>query len=102
MSTTTVDPELTGELVRQIVQTGLGLSLTAELLLDVLPDDAFPGEANADVILEVLAGTVAPIAQAAGRLVVESAIAFLRAVHERTVEDVRAALVLERERRRGG
>jgi hypothetical protein len=101
MTTTPPDAELTDALVRQVVQTGLGLFSIAELLVDALPDDAFPGEENVDVVLEVLATAVAPIAQAAGRPVVEAAIGFLRAVHERTEADLGAALVLEHERRAG-
>jgi hypothetical protein len=96
-----LDPALAHELVRQLVQTGLGLSTIAEVLLDALPEDAFPGEEPAQVLLEMLAGTVAPVAGTVGPEVVEAATVFLRAVHERVEDEIRALVVLAREREAG-
>jgi len=77
--------------VEQLLSTGLMLVDVLSGLLDDLPDDAFPGENPAEVLVEMLTGTVRPAAEAAGPPCVEGATALLGAVADRTVSDLRAA-----------
>ena len=60
-------------------------------LLDELPDDAFAGEDAGEVLLEMFAGTIAPVADAAGHHAVGQATALLGAVADRTIADLQAA-----------
>jgi hypothetical protein len=60
-------------------------------LLDDLPDDAFPGEDAAEVLIEMLAGTIQPAADAAGAEALRQATALLGAVSDRVLTDLRAA-----------
>ena len=65
-----------------------------EDLLETLPDDAFPGENEAEVLLEMLAGTVHPAAEAAGDEIVCELIALLGAVGDRVMADLETVLEL--------
>lgn len=80
--------------VEQLLRTGLMLSDLIGGLLEDLPPDAFPGEATAEVLLEMLSGTVEPAAQAAGPRTLTHSAALLGAIADRTVEDLRAAFEL--------
>src|SRR5437879_2179590 len=80
--------------VMQLLRTGLMLhGLLCDLSED-LPEDAFAGEDNGAVLIEMLAGTIRPAAEAAGAQVVRDATALLEASSTRTIEDLRAALAL--------
>ena len=80
--------------VVEVLRTGIMLSDLLGGLLDDLPDDAFPGEDPAEVLLERLIGTIRPVAEAAGRGSVDQTTALLDAVADRTVADLRAACEL--------
>jgi hypothetical protein len=60
-------------------------------LIDDLPDDAFPGENAAEVLIEMLAGTIQPAADAAGGQALRQATALLGAAGDRVLTDLRAA-----------
>jgi hypothetical protein len=60
-------------------------------LLDDLPDDAFPNEESAEVLIEMLAGTIHPAADAAGAETLRQATALLSAAGDRVLSDLRAA-----------
>jgi hypothetical protein len=92
------DGRLAQTLARQLVQTGLGLSTVAEVLFDALPPDAFPDEDTAEVLLQMLAGTIAPVVARTAPDTVDAAIVFLRAVHETVEDEVRTMGVRARER----
>lgn len=81
-------------LVEAILRTGLLLGHVLGDLLDELPDDAFAGEDAGEVLLDMFAGTIAPVADAAGGQAVRGTIALLGAVADRTVADLRAAVAL--------
>jgi hypothetical protein len=85
-------------LVREIVRTGLMITGVLEDLLEGLPDDAFPGEDEAQVLLEMLAGTVQPAVAAAGEETVQEMIALLGALGDRVLSDLQAAAVAARAR----
>ena len=53
-------------LVEEILRTGLMLTDLVCELIERRPEDAFPGEDHADVLVEMLVGTVRPAAEAAG------------------------------------
>jgi hypothetical protein len=71
-------------------------------LLDGLDEDAFPGESNSEVLVEMLTGTVRPVVDAAGRGAVEEATALIGAVADKTLADLRRALELARSRQAPG
>jgi hypothetical protein len=82
--------------IDEVVRTGLMLTDMLSNLLEALPEDAFPGEEPADVLLGMLAGSIHPVTVAAGRQTVESAMALLGAVSDKAREDLRAAAELAR------
>ncbi len=78
-------------LVEEILRTGLMLTGLAADLIEATPEDAFPGEDAAEVILEMLIGTVRPAAKAAGDDTITAATALLGAVSDRTLADLKEA-----------
>jgi hypothetical protein len=82
--------------VEELVRTGVMLADLLSRLLEDLPDDAFPGENTGEVLLEMLAGTAAPAARAAGEETVGRATALIGAVADRVLADLEAALELKR------
>jgi hypothetical protein len=85
-------------LVEEIVRTGLMITGVLEDLLECLPEDAFPGENEADVLFEMLAGTIHPVTTAAGDETIHELIALLGAVTDRVLTDLRIAVDLARAR----
>jgi len=94
---TVPEPEVR-DLVEAILRTGLMLGQLFGDLLDELPDDAFAGEDAGEVLLDMFAGTIAPVADAAGRRAVRQTTALLGAVADRTIIDLQAAGELSAER----
>ena len=79
-----------------VLRIGLMLEgLLADLLED-LPDDAFPGENNGVVLVEMLTGTIRPAATAAGEGIVREATDLLYASGDLTIEGLEGALALRR------
>ena len=83
-------------LTETLLRTGIMLSDLLGNLLEDLPEDAFPGEEHAEVLIEMLTGTITPAAGAAGARSVQGTIALLEAVGERVLSDMRAAADLAR------
>lgn len=79
------------EFTEQLLQTGLTLVDVLGMLLDELPEHAFPGEEPAEVLVEMLTGTLRPVADAAGEGTVREATALLAAARDRAMADLRAA-----------
>ena len=86
------------QLVDEIVRTGLMITGVLEDLLDGLPDDAFPGEHEGEVLLEMLTGTIRPAAAAAGEETVSELVALLGAVCDRVLADLQALAIAARTR----
>ena len=84
--------------LQEIVRTGVMVTDLLENLLESLSDDAFPGESPAEVLLEMLAGTIRPATAAAGDETVGELIAVLGAICDRILEDLEAATALARAR----
>ena len=80
--------------VWQCLRTGLMLEGLLANMLEELPEDAFPGEDNAEVLIEMLTGTIRPVAEAAGEGVVWDAVELLRDASEKVIADLRGALAL--------
>ena len=89
-----VDPdsyETAHAFLQELMRSGLVLLDLFDNLLEEIPEDAFPGEDAAEVLLEMMAGTITPTVDAAGEKTVRAAAALLGAVCDRTISDLRAA-----------
>lgn len=80
-----------GLLVRELLGAGLALMDVLSSLIEEMPEDAFPGEDNAAVLLEMAVGSCLPAAAAAGERDCRAAIALVGAVRDRIFDDLRAA-----------
>jgi hypothetical protein len=78
-------------LVEELLRTALSLHGAFVSLLEGLPEDAFPGEEPAAVLIEMFAGTVRPAVEAAGEVDCWAATALIGAVRDRVLDDLRAA-----------
>jgi hypothetical protein len=78
-------------LVEEVLRTGLMLSNVLATILEDLPEDAFPGEEPAAVLVEMVVGSIRPLAEAAGATTVTQTVALLGALSDRVVADLRAA-----------
>ena len=87
------------ELVEEVLQTALALEEILTGLLADLPADAFPGQDNGQVLLEMIVGSVAPAAAAAGEDDCRVAIALVAAIRERVQADLRTAVRIAAEDR---
>lgn len=79
-------------LTEAVLRAGVMLSDLLGNLLEELPADAFAGEGRVDVLVEMITGTIAPVAAAAGVETVHDTTALLGALCDRVVADLRAAL----------
>lgn len=78
-------------LVEELLRAGFVLSDLIGTLIEDLPEDAFPGEDNARVLLEMVAGSGLPAVEAAGGDVCRAATALIGAIRDRALDDLRAA-----------
>lgn len=92
-----MEPEDVRALTEQALRTGTMLSRLVGDLLDELPEDAFAGEDQVEVLFEMLIGTLTPVAAAAGVAQVRATTALLGAMSDRVLADLRAALRLAEE-----
>ncbi len=83
--------EATEELVQALLRTSLSLQDIYASLIEAIPDNAFPGEDPAEVLLEMLGGSACLAIEAAGLEVSRAATALIGAVLDR---DLRAAAAL--------
>jgi hypothetical protein len=90
--------EATRDLVEEVLLTALALEDVMTALLDELPERAFPGEDNAQVLLEMVVGSAQPAARAAGPRDLQTATALVAAIRERVLTDLHTAAELSRER----
>ena len=86
--------DVTRELVEELVSAGLLFVDTLGSLLEDLPDDAFPGEDNATVLLEMVVGTCRPVVEAVGEPGCLEAIALVGAIKDRVIDDLKLAAIL--------
>ena len=83
-------------LTEAVLRAGLMLSDLLGNLLEDLPEDAFPGEHAPEVLIEMVSGSITPVANAAGPQAVHDTVALLGAVCDRVLSDLRAAVALAR------
>jgi hypothetical protein len=98
METTHVEAR---EFVEEMLRTGLAITDLASSLVEILPDDAYPGEEPAEVIVQMLSGSLQPAVEAAGPEAVRQAMALLGAAYDRAVADLQTAAALSRRRETG-
>jgi DNA-binding response OmpR family regulator len=87
------------ELVMEVLGTALVLDRTVSVLMEDLPEEAFPGEDNASVLLEMIVGSVTPAVAAAGEDECRTAIALVASIRERVLADLHTAAQLASEDR---
>ena len=63
-----------------------------------MPEDAFPGEDNGEVLIEMVVGSCRPAIDAAGEDECRRATALIGAVRDRVFDDLRRAAKLAEER----
>jgi hypothetical protein len=85
-------------LVHEVLRTGLMLTDVLAGIVEDDPEDAFPGEEPAAVLVEMVVGSMRPVAEAAGPRVVDDTMALLGAIADRFVGDLEKALELARSR----
>jgi hypothetical protein len=86
--------EATEELVQVLLRTSLSLQDLYVSMVEGIPDDAFPGEDPAEVLLEMISGSACQAIEAAGLEVSRAATALIGAVLDRVLDDLRAAAAL--------
>ena len=79
------------------MRVGLALTDLLASLVEALPDGAFPGENPAEVLIEMVTGTLGPVADSAGGVTVREATALIGAILDRVLSDLRLAATLARE-----
>ena len=97
--TVTLDDSLT--FTREVLGTGLMLVDVLSVLIEELADGAEPGKEPAEMLLEMLAGTFHPAAEAAGAEAVRHATALVGALGDRALSDLRRAATLAAARESG-
>lgn len=92
------DRDQVREFVETVLRTGFMLTDLLGNLLDALPAGAYRDESPAEALVEMLTGSVRPVADAAGPHAVLDATALLGAMADRTLDDLRVAAELARRR----
>jgi hypothetical protein len=86
-------------LIEELLGTAFALMDVMSSLIEDMPEDAYPGENNAAVMLEMVIGSCRPAFEAAGEENCRSAVALVGAVRDRVFDDLRTAAELTRARR---
>lgn len=94
-----VEREEVRVLVEEILRVGFALSDLLATLVEQLPEDAYPGENPAEVVIEMVTGSLVPVAESAGESVVREATALVGAVLDRVIADLRRAAEIARSQR---
>jgi hypothetical protein len=85
-------------LIEELLRTAFWLQDTMGTFLEEMPEDSFPGEDSAAVLLEMVVGSCRPATDAAGESACWAATALIGSMRDRVVDDLRAALELARRR----
>jgi hypothetical protein len=83
-------------LIEEMLRSGLALTSMLASLLEDIPDNAFPGEENGAVLIEMVVGSCRPVVDTVGESECRAAAALLEAVRSKVVDDLRAAALLAR------
>lgn len=77
--------------VEELLRTAFSLGGAYVSLLEDLPDDAFPEEDPAAVLIDMFAGSCSPAVRAVGEAECRVATALIAAARDRVLEDLRVA-----------
>jgi len=83
-------------LVEEILRVGFALGDLLAELVEQLPEDAYPGQNPAEVVIEMTTGSLMPVADSAGEAAVRQATALVGAVLDRIICDLRRAMEIAR------
>jgi hypothetical protein len=83
--------ETTDELVSEVIRVAVTLEELFSSFLPSIPDGAFPGEDKAQVLFDMVLGSVEPATAAAGEKDCRTAIALIGAMRERILADLHTA-----------
>jgi hypothetical protein len=89
------------DFVWEMFRIGFALTELASSLVEMLPEDAYPGEEPGEVVLDMMTGTIQPVVDAAGPEVARQTISLMGAAYDRVMADMERALELTRERDAG-
>jgi hypothetical protein len=92
------EPDCMWQFVQDLVRTGCVLGGLIRDLAGSLPDDAYPDESNLDVVLEMMAGSLRPVAEEFGEEFVRRAGELLAESQERVFVDLQLAAELAKRR----
>ena len=81
-------------LIEELLRTAFALQGVMSSFLEEMPEDSFPGEDNAAVLLEMVVGSCRPAVDAAGESECWAATALIGSVKDRVIDDLRAAVEL--------
>ncbi len=90
------DGDVAQLLIEELLRSGIALADALASLLEDIPDDAFPGEENGAVLIEMIVGSCRPVIDAAGESECRAATALIGAVRDKVVDDLRIAAALAR------
>jgi hypothetical protein len=82
------------EFVEELLGTGLALFDLLSSLLEVMPEESFPGEDSGEVLVEMVIGTCRPALLRAGEAECRIATELIRTVWNRVTADLQAAAAL--------
>jgi hypothetical protein len=80
--------------VEELLRTAFSLGGVFTSLLEDMPEDAFPGEDHAAVLLEMMSGSARPAVEAAGDADCKATAALIGAVRGRILDDLRTVALL--------
>jgi hypothetical protein len=83
-------------LVEEVVRVGLTVTDLLAGLVEAMPEDAYPGD-PAQVLIQMVTGSLAPVADSAGARAVREATALTGAILDRVLSDLRLAATLAHE-----
>ena len=92
--TNTTEVDAVHEFVEELLRSGLALLDLVSSLIEELPVSAFPGEDNAEVLVEMVVGSSRPALEAIGESECRSATKLIETVWERVMADLRDAAAL--------
>jgi hypothetical protein len=86
-------------LIEELLRTAFALQDLMGSIIEEMPEESFPGEDNAAVLLEMVVGSCRPAAEAAGEPACWAATALIGSMMDRVIDDLRRAVELARKRR---
>jgi hypothetical protein len=92
------DYDASAELVQALLRTAFTLQDLFADLVEAMPEGAYPGEDNAEVLLEMFVGSARRAVVAAGEVEAIAAADLIEVVRESVIGDLRQALAIAKNR----